>query len=243
MTQTGPLNSSGIQLAASKWPHLPTFSLRPGQETFMSQDNGEKKPTVPGTSVPCHSHRLLLRAREVHAQPRKRLRHPQAGGCSPSLKCWVPRPRNPSCHPGRSSSAPRRRRHRDATQFPLHLGPRFLWFLTRTSLTRGTDGRDEPCPSRHVRRMKPQTSLLSMRRSPKRPTPCSRPYTVQQGSGGREGDTLPPPPAQRAVRISQGRCWNNARTGAWKLPVNRPALPRAGSSSLGIRVDICIHTV
>ena len=170
MTQTGPLNSSGIQLAASKWPHLPTFSLRPGQETFMSQDTGEKKPTVPGTSVPCHSHRPLLRAREVHAQPRKRLRHPQAGGCSPSLKCWVPRPRNPSCHPGRSSSAPRRRRHRDATQFPLHLGPRFLRFLTRTSLTRGTDGRDEPCPSRHVRRMKPQTSLLSMRRSPKRPT-------------------------------------------------------------------------
>lgn len=100
MTQTGPLNSSGIQLAASKWPHLPTFSLRPGQETFMSQDNGEKKPTVPGTSVPRHSHRPLLRAREVHAQPRKRLRHPQeAGGCSPSLKCWMPRPRNPSCHP------------------------------------------------------------------------------------------------------------------------------------------------
>lgn len=160
----------------------------------MSEDNGEKKPHVPGTSVPCHSHGPLLRAQEAHAQPRKHLRHPQAGGCSPTSKMLghrVPRPRNPSCHPGRSSSAPRRRHHPDATQFPLHPGPRFLRFLTLTSLTRGTDGRDEPCPSRHVRRMKPHTSLLSMRRSPKRPTPCSRPYAVQQGSGGREGDTPP----------------------------------------------------
>lgn len=133
---------------------------------------GKKSLVSPGPQLPCHSHGPLLRAREAHAQPRKRLTHPQAGGCSPMSKMLghrVPCPRNPSCRPGRSSSAPRRRRHRDATQFPLHPGPRFLRFLTRTSLTRGTDGRDEPCPSRHVRRMKPHTSLLCMRRSPKRP--------------------------------------------------------------------------